>query len=171
MNLRECAASLAAIAALGMPAAAQTYGKVGIGTGVVDENDVFGPRFQLGVGKRLEQGTRLELEAIGSTSDLGGDDEVTSAGVFANALFDFDLSYSLSSYVGAGVGLGHTEAETTFEDKDTALAGQAMLGLSFNLSDYVIADVGARYVAWPEPERVTGQTGSADAVFNLRFER
>jgi opacity protein-like surface antigen len=169
--MRSLACAVVAAAALGLPASAQSmYLKVGGGVGQVEDSDA-GPRVQVAVGRRLESGPRVELEAIGSFNEPEFGDEFGSVGLLANVLFDLELNDRVSAFAGAGGGIGYTKLDNPFSDDATGFAGQGLAGISLQIADNVAAEIGARYVAWPEPDGVSIETSSVDAMFNLRFER
>lgn len=72
---------------------------------------------------------------------LSADDgQVKNYGLFANALYDFQISEKLVPYVGAGVGFAQQDVEyapsgiDVVDDKKTRFAYQAMAGVTYKLS-------------------------------------
>lgn len=68
------------------------------------------------------------------------DGQIKNYGLFANALYDFQISETIVPYVGAGVGFTRQDVEyapsgiDVVDDKKTRFAYQAMAGLTYKLS-------------------------------------
>lgn len=68
------------------------------------------------------------------------DGKIKNYGLFANALYDFQISETLVPYVGAGVGFARQDVEyapsgiDVVDDKKTRFAYQAMAGVTYKLS-------------------------------------
>lgn len=178
------AAAASALVFAAMPAAAgEWYAQVNVGATVQTEADVnltftpddtdFDPSSESGegdidngfavgaaAGVVLGGGLRLEGEALFSSNDLGGIEELDVDNVelnhmaaFANLIYDFQVG-GVTPYVGAGIGYGSTTFDVDGEsihDEDTAW--QIKAGASFPVNDTLTIDVGYRYIsmaAWEE---------------------
>lgn len=68
------------------------------------------------------------------------DGQIKNYGLFANALYDFQINEKLAPYVGAGVGFARQDVEyapsgiDVVDDKKTRFAYQAMAGVTYKLS-------------------------------------
>lgn len=124
----------------------------------------------IGIGYGFSNGIRLEGEIAhryngiegGPTFQDGGNTQAYTA--MLNAIFDFNKDGVVQPYFGLGVGLGRVDANAAdgpanntvvtrfFDDSDTSVAYQGMLGLGFKASEQLTFDVGYRYLAIPDLE-------------------
>ena len=132
-----------------------------------------GLRAELEFGYRSSSWSKYEdLRATygGETHDLDDEDsegDVTTLSLMVNGTMVFDTSSGLSPYVGAGIGFAKhevsgEEAEATvqgtthelesFSEDDTVLAYQAMVGVTYPISENAEARLGYRYFATSEAE-------------------
>lgn len=165
-------AASAAIALMGaMPAAAADwYAQVNAGMSVDTQADATATvgsasasadgdldnGFVVGAaaGAHLGNGLRLEGEALYSSNDLGGIDEldvddveVNHMGLFANVLYDFQMDGGFTPYIGAGVGFGSITFDVDGDSiHDEGTAWQIKAGVSYPVNDTLTLDVGYRYL-------------------------
>ena len=105
----------------------------------------------IGAGYVYGSGFRLEGELGYRTNDLEDlDGEATSTSLMANLFYDFRRDQRVRPYVGVGVGAAKVEAEggvgpISFDDDDTVIAYQGIVGVAFDVTDRLDIDVGYRY--------------------------
>jgi outer membrane protein OmpA-like peptidoglycan-associated protein len=116
----------------------------------------------LGLGYAMpNSGLRLEGEISHRYNDFGADQGLADGNVHAwaamlNAYWDFNRGGRVEPYVGLGVGGARLNATADdggtefFQDEDTVLAYQAMVGIAIGISDQWDLDIGYRYFTAPE---------------------
>lgn len=130
----------------------------------------------LGLGYAFSNGLRLEGELghrwneIETTPfmDAGGDIHAWSG--MLNLFYDFNKGGVIEPYIGLGVGgaqivaNGRDSAPTvaSFDDEDTVVAYQAMVGAAINLTDRLDLDIGYRYFTAPDVSFVSNQTAPVE---------
>jgi len=116
----------------------------------------------LGLGYAFQNGFRLEGELghrfnqldAEDTIDLGGDVHAWSA--MLNLFYDFNRGGSIEPYIGVGAGAARLNANgadsfpASFDDEDTVVAYQAMVGFAVGLSEQWDLDIGYRYFVAPD---------------------
>lgn len=93
-------------------------------------------------------GTTLAANAV-----LNGD--ITTVYGLLNGYYDFDIGSNWAPYLGLGIGAASIELDSAtlgVDDTDTLPAWQAMLGLTYRISDNVWARGGYRYFGTADPE-------------------
>jgi OmpA-OmpF porin, OOP family len=134
----------------------------------------------LGLGYAFASGWRLEGEIGHRFNDLephglglpttdpslsSGDVQVWSA--MLNGYFDMNKGHTFQPYIGLGVGAAQVNANATsslqhFDDKDTRIAYQAMIGTAISLGSQLALDIGYRYFTVPDLDfKGTGSLGAA----------
>lgn len=117
------------------------------------------------LGLRLSQQTRVELEVDYTSADLDGIDinglgafqmggEITSWIGMLNAYYDFDVDWPLQPFLGAGLGLGHFDAQiddvagfaTDTNDDALGLVWQVGGGLKYRMNPELAVTGGYRYL-------------------------
>ncbi len=160
--------ALAALMAGGAGAANATegwYGRADAGYSIGGSADVEAAPSQMeldgnwtqgvGLGYAFDSGLRFEGEIshrfnqITPEAGLVTDGDFHAwAGMF-NGFFDFNRGGDVEPYIGVGVGTarvnGTANGPFAFNDTDTGLALQGMIGLGFSLSEQLGLDVGYRY--------------------------
>jgi len=135
-----------------------------------------GLRAELEIGYRSSSWGKWEdirLAVDGEPVDTGGlqveavKGELTTLSLMANGLMAFDASWGLKPYVGAGIGFARQEASSDgvvatqngaefesegFSDEDTVMAYQAMVGVTYPISENSEARLGYRYFATGEAD-------------------
>lgn len=123
------------------------------GTDLDLENNWSG---HLGAGYAFGNGFRLEGELGYRNNDFEDlDGEATSTSLMANLFYDFRRDQRMRPYVGVGVGAAKVEAEgavgpISFDDDDTVVAYQGLIGVAFDVTDRLDIDVGYRYFVAPD---------------------
>jgi len=117
------------------------------------------------IGYKYTNGLRSEVELSYRKNDVddiagartSGHNDVTSAMV--NVLYDFDITDSFDTYVGAGAGVAHvdydrvrTAAGTQLDDSDTTPAVQLIAGASYPIADATEAFVDYKYFHATNPD-------------------
>jgi outer membrane protein OmpA-like peptidoglycan-associated protein len=141
----------------------------------------------VGIGYGFSNGFRLEGEIAhrynaiegGSTVQNGGNTQVYTGMI--NALIDLNQGGAVQPYFGVGVGIGRVDANAAdgpanskavtafFDDSDTALAYQGLLGLGFKASEQLTFDVGYRYMMIPNLE-FAGRNGAAARQYEADYK-
>lgn len=106
-------------------------------------------------GYAFENNWRLEGElGYRSNETTGGTAEVNEWSVMLNALYDFDLSPSMTFSLGAGAGYDHAELNLPggFEDSEGNFAYQGIAGLNYALSKRLDLTLTYRYLIVDDPE-------------------
>jgi len=104
--------------------------------------DFIGPRAELEVG----------YGAIPTNVNIPGTAIINRVGqlnVMANAYYDFFPAAVLTPYVGAGVGVAFVDSNSSLGS--TQFAYQGMLGLAFNINDWMRFQVEGRYYGTTNP--------------------
>jgi OmpA-OmpF porin, OOP family len=104
--------------------------------------DFIGPRAELEVG----------YGALPTTANIPGTAIINRVGqlnVMANAYYDFFPAAALTPYVGAGVGIAFVDSTTSLGS--TQFAYQGMLGLAYNINDWMRFQVEGRYYGTTNP--------------------
>lgn len=186
--------------AFGASAAAQDgwYLKGGVGYGMPDDATVeaggststIDPegdlRLMLGTGYAVPNSRfRLDFDVVDRYADGGSLDDdgvsttdIQNVALMANAIFDMNRSGQLNPYVGVGIGAADTRftAEGAFGKEKAdgiVLAYQGLAGLSWRLSDQLVADFEYRY--FDQPGDISSAAGtfsdftSHDILFGLRY--
>jgi OmpA-OmpF porin, OOP family len=113
----------------------------------------------LALGYGLGNGIRLEGELGHRGSSLNGTEgRVTAWTLMGNALYDFDLGWPVTPYIGAGVGGARINADsvrsaagTTVNDSDTRFAYQGIAGMAYDITSNLKLDLSYRYLATQNP--------------------
>ncbi|MGD9982492.1 MAG: OmpA family protein [Hyphomonadaceae bacterium] len=132
----------------------------------------------LGLGYAFDNGFRLEGE-LGhrfnqmqtTPSIASGDVHVWSA--MANLFYDFNRGGRIEPYIGIGAGAARLNAGAVgafgqFEDEDTVLAYQALVGFAVGIGEQWDVDVGYRYFSAADASMEDGITPADD--FDVRHE-
>lgn len=163
MNTKWLKAMSLAALLIGLPTAAAAregwYGRADVGWSVDGELDVGVADLEfeedwsghLGVGHAFASGLRLEGELAhrqNDFEDFSGDVRATS--LMINAYYDFNRHGRFQPYVGVGIGGANIEAEgglgpISFDDDDTVLAYQGMVGVGIQMTERLTFDIGYRY--------------------------
>jgi outer membrane protein OmpA-like peptidoglycan-associated protein len=115
----------------------------------------------LGLGYALQNGFRIEGELSHRYNDFGEDDGLVDGNVHAwaamlNGFYDFNRGGRFEPYLGLGVGAARLNATANngvdefFQDEDTVLAYQAMVGVAIGLTEQLDLDIGYRYFVAPD---------------------
>ncbi|MES1198647.1 MAG: outer membrane beta-barrel protein [Pseudomonadota bacterium] len=116
----------------------------------------------VGAGYQWRNGVRLETELSHRFDDvkkhngyIDGDFHAWAAMV--NAYYDFNRKGEIKPYVGFGMGVGRIVGSATtvdaidhFDDTDSVLSYQVLLGAAWRLSDQLDMDLGYRYFIAPD---------------------
>lgn len=148
----------------------------------------------LGLGYAFQNGFRLEGEISHRYNDFGDDatPPLTDGNVHAwatmlNGYYDFNRGGSVQPYIGLGVGAARLNVSAAgpslgaFQDQDTVLAYQGMVGVAFDLTEQLALDVGYRYFVADEADfdgvspNLTASAFSADythqaVTLGLRYQ-
>ena len=140
----------------------------------------------IGIGYGFGNGLRLEgeiahrynaLEA-GPRIQEGGNTQAYTA--MLNAIYDFNSGGTVQPYFGLGVGIGRVDANAAdgpanspvttafFDDSDTSVAYQGLVGLGFKASEQLTFDIGYRYLAIPNLE-FDGRNGAAARSYATNY--
>ena len=176
----------------------------GVGPQSVETDQDTGFNFGIAVGTSLPalgSNFRGEVELSYSRSDVDGvafsgngpDPEVNVSGdisttrVFGNLLYDFEKTGKFTPFVGAGLGLAHTDINVIYgpgvnlTDTSTDVSAQLILGAAYELSDGLslvgdvryIRDFGVESARFNPAGAVTGTVeddiGSFNVNVGLRF--
>ncbi len=141
----------------------------------------------VGLGYGFSNGLRLEGELAhrynaiegGATSQDGGNTQAYTA--MLNGIIDLNQGGTVQPYFGVGVGIGRVDANAAdgpatgnavtafFDDSDTALAYQGLLGVGFKVSEQLTFDVGYRYLMIPNLE-FNGRNGAAARAYEADYK-
>jgi opacity protein-like surface antigen len=133
-----------------------------------------GYQFTAAIGREMGSGFRAELEfsyrqadldditiaAFGLTATGVVDGDVSTLSGMANVLYDFELDGKITPYIGGGLGVASINVEidsvagvtTAFDDSDTVIAYQGLVGLRYPLTDQISIRGGYRLFATGDPE-------------------
>lgn len=140
----------------------------------------------IGIGYAFGNGLRLEGEVAhrynalesGPRIQEGGNTQAYTAMI--NGIFDFNNDGTVQPYFGVGVGLGRVDANAAdgpanskvvtafFDDSDTSVAYQGLVGLGFKASEQLTFDIGYRYLAIPNLE-FNGRNGAASRSYATNY--
>lgn len=145
----------------------------------------------LGLGYAYDNGFRVEGE-LGHRFNQLEDDVFESGDVHAwsamlNLFYDFNRGGAVQPYVGVGAGgvrlngsAIDTSTATSFDDSDTVLAYQGLVGLGFALTEQLDLDIGYRYFVadgaefagqvQTAPETVEGDYEHQAVTVGLRYQ-
>lgn len=185
-----------------------TYGKVDVdGSQVtgplyksakIENKDNYGFNAAVGVSTKLPYGavrgefefgykhgikdnyTDAEGVANGATSILKADIET----YMFNLYYDIDTGTKLTPYVGAGIGLAHIDAKSSYDhpgaayshvnESDTKFAWQLSAGAAYALTDNLAVDLGYRYTDLGSikgnSDFMDAQTGAVAAPLNMKAD-
>lgn len=110
----------------------------------------------LGGGYGFQNGFRLEGELGYRNNDFEDlDGEASATSLMANLFYDFHRNGRIRPYIGVGVGAAKVEAEgvagpISFDDDDTVVAYQGLIGVAFDVTERLDLDVGYRYFTAPD---------------------
>jgi len=141
----------------------------------------------VGIGYGFSNGFRLEGEVAhrynaiegGPTVQNGGNTQVYTGMI--NAIIDLNQGGTVQPYFGVGLGIGRVDANAAdgpannkavtafFDDSDTALAYQGLLGIGFKVSEQLTFDVGYRYMMIPNLE-FSGRNGAAARQYEADYK-
>ncbi len=141
------------------------YGRADVGYSVGGDIEFGGTSYDLendwsqhlGLGYAWANGFRTEGELSHRYNDFGeeatpplADGNVHAWAAMLNGYYDFNRGGAVQPYVGIGVGGARLNVSAaggfgSFQDEDTVLAYQAMLGVAFNLTEQLALDIGYRY--------------------------
>ncbi|MGE0741927.1 MAG: OmpA family protein [Hyphomonadaceae bacterium] len=133
----------------------------------------------VGLGYAFSNGFRLEGELAHRYNQLQDnaptivDGDVHAWSAMANLFYDFNRGGSVEPYIGIGAGAARLNANAAgafgqFDDEDTVLAYQAMIGAAISVTEQLDVDVGYRYFSAADAEMQTGITPADD--YDLRHE-
>lgn len=126
----------------------------------------------LGLGYAFQNGLRLEGEVghrwneLESTPSLDSGGDIHAWSAMLNLFYDFNRGSRVNPYIGVGVGgvrLNMNGADSapppvfSFDDEDTVLGYQAMIGLGIGITEQLTLDVGYRALWAPEVEFISNQ--------------
>lgn len=131
----------------------------------------------VGIGYGFSNGFRLEGEVAhrynsiegGPTVQNGGNTQVYTA--LINGIIDLNQGGAVQPYFGAGIGIGRVQADAAdgpannkavtafFDDSDTGVAWQGLLGIGFKATEQLTFDIGYRYLFIPNLE-FAGRNGA-----------
>jgi len=141
----------------------------------------------VGLGYAFQNGLRLEGElahrfnalASGPRIQDGGDTQAFTAMI--NGIYDFNRNGTVQPYIGVGFGVGRVDANAAdgpaatkvvsafFDDSDTSIAYQGLIGLGFKVSEQLALDIGYRYLAIPNLE-FAGRNGAAARTYSTNYD-
>ncbi|MGB0748471.1 MAG: OmpA family protein [Magnetospiraceae bacterium] len=141
------------------------YGWAGIGA--------LGWGYDSGLRGEVELGFRNNnIDSINGTALTTEDVSVLS--LMGNLLYDFDLDSSLTPYLGLGVGAAKINTDTPlFDDSDTVLAGQAIAGVNYAVTEQLNLFLDYRYFITADPDftpNVSGEYQAHTVLAGLRWE-
>ncbi|HRP10143.1 MAG TPA: outer membrane beta-barrel protein [Terricaulis sp.] len=125
----------------------------------------------VGLGYAFQNGLRIEGEVghrwneIESLANLDSGGDVHAWSAMLNFFYDFNRNSRVNPYIGVGVGgvrLNVNGADSaplvrSFDDEDTVLGYQAMIGLGIGVTERLTLDVGYRALWAPEVEFLSNQ--------------
>lgn len=141
----------------------------------------------VGIGYGFQNGFRLEGEVAhrynaiepGATVQNGGNTQVYTA--MLNGIIDLNQGGTVQPYFGVGIGAGRVDANAAdgpanssvvtafFDDSDTALAYQGLLGIGFKASEQLTFDIGYRYLMIPNLE-FSGRNGATARQYEADYK-
>lgn len=139
------------------------YGRADAGYSVGGEIEFGGTAYDLeadwsqhlGLGYAFQNGFRAEGELSHRYNDFGEDEGLADGNVHAwaamlNGYYDFNRGGNIQPYIGLGVGAARLNVSAvggfgSFQDQDTVLAYQGMVGVALPLNEQWDLDIGYRY--------------------------
>ena len=116
-----------------------------------------------------------ELNAPSISLDGRGD--ASAFAVMANAYYDFDIGYSVSPYLGIGIGFANIEVDTgssdtvlAIDDNSSEFAWNVMVGISEHASEHIVLSLGYRYFGTTEPELSASALGVSSVKLKAKIE-
>lgn len=123
----------------------------------------------LTLGYLFPSGLRPEVELRYAENDIGtiktdqgsadGKGDIASIALMGNLWFNFNQDGNWHPYIGAGVGVAKLDldlpganAGSGFQADDTVFAYQGGVGISYDLTEKTVIDLGYRYFATDDPE-------------------
>jgi OOP family OmpA-OmpF porin len=104
---------------------------------------------------------------------LDGAGEVSVFSAMVNVIYDIDLDFPVTPYIGVGIGLGLADADSdngaflNIDDDSLEFAWNVLLGAAYQLNDSVSLTAGYKYLGITDPEF---DTTAAGASFTLDAE-
>ena len=139
----------------------------------------------VGIGYGFSNGFRLEGEVAhrynsiepGASVQPGGNTQVYTA--MLNGIIDLNQGGTVQPYFGVGIGAARVDANAAdgppnpavtrfFDDSDTALAYQGLLGIGFKASEQLTFDIGYRYLFVPNLE-FAGRNGATARTYEADY--
>jgi len=150
------------------------------GTGINTSIDFDpGPIAVIAAGYKFDNGFRGELELAGRWNDVESVGSTSSSGDTAaysgmlNALYDIKIEGPITPYVGAGLGIARIDDNSvspiggsSVSDDDTALAYQAILGISYDLSESMALTADYRYFASDDLSLTTASSVAVEQEYS-----
>jgi OOP family OmpA-OmpF porin len=104
-----------------------------------------------GTGLRVEGELARRANDVDNFSGTNGQGDVTATSVMVNGLYDFNIGARIVPYVGAGLGIASVNWDaspiggSSADDSDTVFVWQAMIGVTFPISDSLALTAEARH--------------------------
>lgn len=131
-------------------------------------------------GYAYSNGFRTELEGSYSASDVdsikgaaNGSGDSDAYALMVNGLYDINLGWAVTPYVGVGVGAARVGADgaspvggSSINDKSVDFAYQGIAGLAFPINEKLSLTADYRYIATLDPSFTTRAGTDVDAEFN-----
>jgi outer membrane protein OmpA-like peptidoglycan-associated protein len=190
--LLACAFGAAAQPALAQQPVTGPYVSLGAGPQWLNNAKTTGPigsttyRFDTGpavvgaLGYGLGNGFRVEGEIgyrdsnVKNAKSGSASGDISAWDFMGNALYDFNLGWPVTPYLGAGIGMARVSANNVtvpgstvqVRDTDTEFAYQGIAGVAYAINQNLKLDVGYRYFATTNPQYKTTAGSSVGSRYH-----
>lgn len=129
--------------------------------------------YGLGNGFRVEGEFGYRHSNVSSASTGSASGSVKALDFMANGLYDFNLGWPVTPYLGVGVGAARVSANnltvpgstSTINDSALEFAYQGMAGLTYAINQNLKVDLGYRYFRTTDPEYHVGSGGTVRSQY------
>lgn len=109
-------------------------------------------------GVKIGENWRAEIDGIINQPAKRSGIKIKNKALMLNGYYDFATKTNIAPYIGAGVGVSHTDVtfRDVFKNSYDDFVYQFMLGISYNISDNWNLDAGYKYTNYGTPREYLG---------------